>query len=221
MKRIGIVGGEGVLLSREYHNAVRACAAQPVTLTPTSYKELLPTLDGVVIPGGSDINPVRYGQENVAAEDVNDANDSYELEVIDQTLRQGLPLFGICRGMQLLVVFLGGSLQQDINREIHTGTPHGDRIHGTSIKAHSFLSSIYPQMVRVNSAHHQAIRDLGDGCVPVQWSDDNVIEAVQHKRLPVIGTQWHPERMRGGYARPDMGDGTRVFQYFIKDLCSA
>ena len=119
-------------------------------------------------------------------------------------------------------MFFGGTLIQNIFCcEKHKRYHEQDRVHCTEVKENSFLYEIYEsRTICVNSAHHQAVKDLGRGLVPVQYSDEGLIEAMYHESLPVYSVQWHPERMCLKNQRSDTVDGLKLFGFFINKVCS-
>jgi len=145
---------------------------------------------GLLLPGGGDMEPWRYGQENTASRALEPARDAKELELLEEFLRQGKPVLGICRGLQVINVFFGGTLLQDL--EGHCAVGGQDRFHAVRTAAVPWGA---PVRDIVNSAHHQAVDVLGDGLEAVQWAPDGTVEAVCHRSLPVWGVQWHPERI--------------------------
>jgi len=146
--------------------------------------------DGLLLPGGGDLEPWRYGQENTASHGLEPWRDREELELLDWFISRRKPVLGICRGIQVLNVYFGGTLVQDIPG--HSQSHGQDRFHRVC-SAPSPLKDLCGEMV--NSAHHQALDRLGSGLEAVQWAPDGIVEAVCHRRLPVWGVQWHPERM--------------------------
>ena len=171
---------------------------------------------GLLLPGGGDILPSRYGQENQGSERLNEALDELQFSLLDDFVKAGKPVFGICRGCQVVNVFFGGTLIQDIpqkehHRELGTYIPHGSKA-----LPDSFLYPLYGEEFPINSAHHQAVDRLGEGLRAVQRSDDGLIEAIAHERLPVWAVQWHPERMCFDDARSDTVDGSKVLAWFLE-----
>ena len=171
--------------------------------------------DGLLLPGGGDVAPERYGQKNFASRGIDLGRDALELFLIEQFLGEGRPILGICRGMQVLNVFFGGTLLQDIPGHGQAGTGT-DRLHRTVV-IDSELKRLYGkgQMI-VNSAHHQAVDQLGKGLRAVQWSADGSVEAIEHATLPVWGVQWHPERLCGAMTKRGAADGRLLFGEYIR-----
>ena len=214
--KIAIPGRDGDVIN--YTIAMMMLGAQPVVVWDEWNVE---DFDGLLLPGGVDVHPGRYGQENVACGTIDEALDEIQFSIADAFVKAGKPVMGICRGHQLLNVYFGGTLIQDLeNADHHKWTPEGDRVHSTVAGEGSFLDGIYGTAFAVNSAHHQAVDTLGEGLKVIQHSDDGVIEAMHHEVLPVISVQWHPERMCFDHARSDTVDGSKVLQYFL-DMCAS
>jgi len=171
--------------------------------------DLAAGLDGLLLHGGSDVCPRTYGEEPLRPEWEGDAfRDRYEIELLQAFLAAGKPILGICRGIQVLNVALGGTLWQDLPTQVDGPIRHRDHesydlnFHPVDIRPGTALGSLYGATgeasvrVTVNSVHHQAIRDLADGLVVEATSpEDGLVEAV---RLDdpgqwVLGVQWHPE----------------------------
>ena len=148
--------------------------------------------DALLLPGGGDVEPWRYGQKNIASYHFEPERDAAELELLNQFTTLRKPVLGICRGIQTINVFFGGTLVQDICG--HDASGWIDRYH-TVRTVPSLLRNVCGDKTIVNSAHHQAIDRLGMGLEVVQWTADGTIEAVRHKVWPLWGLQWHPERM--------------------------
>ncbi len=176
--------------------------------------------DGLLLPGGCDVNPSRYGKEIIPQETVDDELDALQFDVLDRFLQAGKPVLGICRGHQLLNVAFGGTLIQHLpGAEKHMSLPTGaDNIHPVQILPDSFLFPLFGPECAVNSSHHQAVENPGKGFRAVMRSADGVIEAVEHGSLPVWGVQWHPERMCFLHRRADTADGSALFRFFL-DQC--
>ena len=154
--------------------------------------------DGLLLAGGGDMEPWRYGQENTASRGLEPQRDAEELELLERFVSQGKPVLGICRGLQVINVAFGGTLAQDVAG--HGQASGCDRFHRIC-----GIPSPLGKVEIVNSAHHQAIDRLGSGLTAVQWSPDGIIEAVCHRTCPVWGVQWHPERMPPWMAADLMG----------------
>ncbi|MDF2180300.1 gamma-glutamyl-gamma-aminobutyrate hydrolase family protein [Aliiglaciecola sp. CAU 1673] len=163
-----------------------------------SVRHALPVewLDGLIISGGDDIHPSLYEGEIVPIGEYDEARDALELEYIQHAVDKHLPMLGICRGYQLLNVFFGGKLHQDIRpmrqRTSNIGTilPRKTAL----VREQSLIGKLLgKQKAMVNSLHHQAVDKSGDGFQVSAHDLDHFIQAVEHADLPVIGVQWHPE----------------------------
>ena len=150
--------------------------------------------DGLLLPGGGDLEPWRYGQANTASCGLEPDRDAAELELIDWFCTWKKPILGICRGIQTINVYFGGTLLQDVPG--HSAVSGRDRYHSVRCIPSPLTRACGEQCI-VNSAHHQVLDRVGTGLQPVQWAPDGVVEAVCHESLPVWGVQWHPERLAG------------------------
>jgi putative glutamine amidotransferase len=207
-----------------YVEAIRAAGGEPVeislTLDPAELKRQAAALDAVVLPGSpADVDPARYAAPRHPACAPADADrERADDALLDDAFAAGKPVLAICYGVQLLNVHLGGSLYQDIASELRSpirhskdGLPPGapDPEHPARIEPGGELAQLAGACgleisgggfaARVNTSHHQAIRDLGRGLQVVAVAPDGVIEAVEHEAHKhwVVGVQWHPERMAG------------------------
>lgn len=165
--------------------------------------DLVQLLDGLVLQGGSDVAPALYGQQpEHLVGDTDPVRDRFELDLIHAFIAAGKPVLGICRGMQLINVALGGSLYQDlvalgVTSYSHVDTARYDRHHHPLlIEAGSVMSGWYDGATQgvVNSIHHQGVARLGEGVSAVAWAPDGVVEAIWRDGPGfVFGAQWHPE----------------------------
>jgi len=163
--------------------------------------------DMLLLPGGGDLEPWRYGRENTASRGLEPERDEAELALLAEFTAAGKPVLGVCRGLQVVNVFFGGTLVQDIPG--HGAVNGADRLHDIRT-APSPLLALCGEHVLVNSAHHQAVDRLGSGLRAVQWSSDGVVEALCHHSLSVWAVQWHPERLKPS------GVGERLFTAFLE-----
>ena len=166
-------------------------------------------LDGILIPGGADVDPSIYGEARHECCEVSDPpRDRVELQLIRWALEEGKPVLGICRGIQLINLAAGGSLYQDLAAQLEGSVKHDyfpgqgfarDALtHEVTVEEGSRLAGVFGAgRLRVNSMHHQAINRLGDGLVvSARSTDDGVIEAVEVPSHPfMVGVQWHPEAL--------------------------
>ena len=174
-----------------YLAAVRAVGLEPVPMRPAASASIR-GMDGLLLTGGTDVDPARYGQApNRETDEPDDERDEYELAMLERALDAELPVFAICRGMQLLNVALGGTLVQHVtgHRLIGGGT------HPAHVRPDSALAPITgANEITINSRHHQVVDRLGEGLVVCASAPDGVIEAVARPGRPmVLAVQWHPE----------------------------
>lgn len=199
-------------LGRDYSEAVEAAGALPVHIPLVPKKEyidsLLKGLDGIFLPGSdSDVDPSLFDEEpHPNLKTVVPEKDETDLLVIRAADKLGLPILGICYGMQALNVARGGSLIQDIGSLVEDGLKHEQgkplerASHSIEIDRDSLIGKFDAisgngNMIRVNSHHHQAVGRVGEGLKAVAWAKDGVIECIQNTTSDrfVLGVQWHPE----------------------------
>jgi putative glutamine amidotransferase len=200
---------ERAYVNSPYLYAVQRAGGVPVLLPPQLDADaravLADRLDGVLLTGGGDVDPARYGEaRHPAADDVSEARDVLELWLTRHALERQVPLLAICRGVQVLNVALGGSLCQDIPSVLASPILHRqtearhEPTHHVKIEPGSRLAAILGVLeVDVNSFHHQSIERLGTGLRTVAVASDGVIEGVERagSEAFVIGVQWHPEEL--------------------------
>ena len=198
---------ERAYVNASYVRAVQGAGGAPVLLPPQlegrARDEIWRLVHGLVLTGGGDIDPSRFGETpHATVYEVSAARDELELGLVGSALDAEVPLFAICRGIQVLNVALGGTLVQDISSEIATTIAHSQKekrheaTHAVTVSGETRLADVLgAHDVRVNSFHHQSIKTLGRGLRDVAWAPDGVIEGVEHASAPmlVLGVQWHPE----------------------------
>jgi putative glutamine amidotransferase len=202
--------------NRSYIDALVRAGAAPVLIPHLASKVLLRTLyeqlDGLLLPGGEDVDPVRYGElrhEKCGASSTE--RDETELALARWAVEEGKPLLAICRGIQVFNVALGGTLLQDIQAQLpgaekhdwYPGYPRDHLPHTVSVDPHTRLSSLVGSgSLPVNSLHHQALKDVAPGLTVTARAPDQVIEAVELQNHPfALAVQWHPEELAGRDAR--------------------
>ena len=178
-----------LLPTGDFPNYIKALEALRVTIVRDDPTDCA----GLLLPGGGDIDPALYGQENAGSVGIDGERDAREKTLFEYFLAQRRPILGVCRGTQLINVLLGGTLHQDIPG--HRDEKDDNFLHGSHTED-PLLLSLYGERFPINSTHHQAIDRLGEGLRAVQWADDGTVEAVRHETLPLFGVQWHPERLR-------------------------
>jgi len=199
-----------------YMRAVEACGAIPV---PKYIPDEDVDYDGLILCGGNDISPEYYGEALNGSVNIDVARDSAEFALTKKFLQTGKPILGICRGMQLLNVALGGSLVQHLPcTEKHRAENLQPAYHPLTAEKGCALGRMYGERFAVNSIHHQAVDKIGQGLRITLRSDEGVVEGYEHVEKPYLGVQFHPERMCLDLKTADTVDGLEVFRYFI-ELC--
>jgi putative glutamine amidotransferase len=174
-----------------YRQALRDVGLDVVDLTPATPGATLAGLSGLVLSGGSDIEPGRYGQPMLGTRDPDPGRDALEMRLANEALAIGMPQLAICRGMQLLNVALGGTLLQDIGGD-HTLKP--PVLHRVDIVPGTRLHGILGENIDTNSRHHQAVDLLAEPLIRTATAPDGTVEGIEKPGQPfVLGVQWHPE----------------------------
>ena len=194
----------GFALPERYITALRRAGVRPVILPghdPSPPEEVLASLTGLVLAGGGDVEPCRYGAEpHPSVYGVDPERDTTEFELADAALTSGVPTLAICRGFQVLNVLRGGTIEQHLPARL--GNTHGDPASGRSashpvrVAPDSRLgAAVGEELARCTSHHHQGVAEVGEGLVPVAWSPDGLVEAIEpaDPRGWFVAVQWHPE----------------------------
>lgn len=222
---IGITGNYGMpecKLSEAYYKSVEAAGGVPVIIPPLADKtaiiNTLDRIDGLLLSGGSDINPLFYGEEPQSGlHGINRERDLAELLTIRLAYNRQLPILGICRGVQALAIALGGHVTQDISATATVKhSQEADRnepTHTVRLSDGSILRSLYgSETITVNSFHHQAVSDAGSKLRITATATDGTPEAIESDELkPIMGVQWHPECM---------SDGTPLFAWLVSEAAA-
>ncbi|THI96965.1 gamma-glutamyl-gamma-aminobutyrate hydrolase family protein [Nocardioides sp.] len=205
--RWGVWDQPADVLPVHYARAVAQAGGIPILLPPGSPSDaetVLSRLDGLVIAGGADVSPDRYNQApHVRTTVWRDDRDAWELALLDAAgERPDLPVLGICRGMQLMAVHRGGSLEQHVPDRLGSDrhSPGGDRFGAVEVETNpgTALRRFVGGRLRVRCHHHQAVDNLGE-YVPAAWAEDGTLEALEDPERPFcLGVQWHPEVKSGG-----------------------
>ena len=176
--------------------------------------------DGLLIPGGEDINPEFYGEENTMSHPGEREMDELQFAMLERFVDAKKPVMGICRGLQLINVFFGGTLIQNLPYACRHMAPldKPDLMHLCRAREGSWMEELYGKKFPHNSSHHQAVKALGNDLQVDSWSllGDDVIESLHHTRLPIYAVQWHPERMCLSYERSDTVNGLPVLDFFCR-----
>ncbi len=204
-----LAGTKRIYVNRDYVNSILRAGGTPILLPIISNEEAMcnqiEAVDAILISGGFDVHPHNYNEEpSHLLEAVSLERDEYEMAVIKHAYQLQKPIFGVCRGMQLINVVFGGTLYQDIANFFpnlsfqHTQKSNRDDVsHTVDIKQNSWLSSVFQkESLLTNSFHHQAIKNLASGFQATAWAKDGVIEGIEKiDGSFVAGVQWHPEMM--------------------------
>jgi putative glutamine amidotransferase len=211
-----------------YLRALTAAGAIPVVLpleaSKDDLKQLVDELDGFLFAGGPDVHPFLFGEETrEGCGNVSYERDQMELSLLPLILELEKPILGICRGIQILNIGLSGNIWQDIPSQVkrefpiaHTQPFYYDMpSHTVTLKEGSLLSSISgEQVLKVNSMHHQAVKDVAPGLIATAYSPDQLVEAIEMPGYPFfLGVQWHPEYL---WKKDDAAFG--IFKTFV-DAC--
>ncbi len=158
--------------------------------------DLMDRLDGLMLSGGADIDPLRYGAES-ETEDFppEPERDQFELDLLTQADAGSIPVLGICRGLQMVNVHRGGSLNQDVPPHARFSEPPQTEAHAVSLVPDSRLGQLYGPDRNVNSLHHQTIEQLGSDLRVTAHADDGTIEGIESTDGRIVAVQWHPEMM--------------------------
>lgn len=187
----------------DYAEAIEKAGGTPILLLP--HQALPDFLDGIVLSGGGDIDPLLFGEEPLAQSgEIDPLRDAYEMRLCREALERDLPMLGICRGMQVMNIVTGGKIYQDIGVQAGTTLKHiqqAPRSYGTHsifVEENSLLTDLWAnRRTVVNSLHHQSCSDLGEGFRAIAKSADGLIEAIEHTGCAfAVGVQWHPEAMK-------------------------
>ena len=204
---------DAVLVSQGYVEGVRVAGGRPVVLpADTTWidepDDVLDIVDALLVVGGNDVDPTHYGQEpHAAIGALSPRRDAVELALVRRAVERDVPLLGICRGVQVLNVALGGTLDQHLADSIDV-SPHrlSDAefgIHEVTTVPGSLAARLIGQRLTVHSHHHQGIDGVGAGLVVSARAEDGVIEAIEHPdRKFCIGVLWHPDAEHDGHGAP-------------------
>ena len=217
------LGQERYFASKDFIDAVVDAGGVPVLIPILSSEEdmlrIMDTLDGIILSGGFDVNPIFYGEEPTKHVGFTyTPRDLCELFIVKAAIEKDMPILGVSRGQQIMTVAFGGSLYQDISYNEDSYVNHFQRASITDIghyvniipgtKLHKIFDT---DRVLVNSFHHQASKEVPKNFTVTAMSADGIIEAIEHKSKPIMAVQWHPEIMIRKH--PVM---LRIFEEFIK-----
>ena len=212
---------------RQLVEVVSRLGALPVVLPDVAdargedYVELF---DGLIIPGGPDVDPRLYGEQPVwALGRTNYKRDLFEMALVKAAYKAGKPVLGICRGCQLINIAFGGTVYQDLPSQCPSAyIQHAQQalggypVHEVRLTPGSALHQTFGDTAQINSRHHQAIREVGEGLVATAFAPDGVIEGVEASQGDVVAVQWHPENMW-----PEHEEMKRFFADFLERVSQA
>jgi len=191
-----------------YTSSIEKAGGVPVVIPVTGnkdnlFEDMMQHVQGFLFPGGGDIDPSFFNESpRKELGDVDRILDDFQMDAVELAMSRKKPVLGICRGAQLLNVALGGTLVQDISTQFETPTLKHmqetityDTNHEVRIETGSRLHDLFGSHIQINSIHHQSIKEPGKDLVITARASDGVVEAAQHKTLPVDLIQWHPELM--------------------------
>ncbi len=208
LKKILIAGEAGQ--TTNYENAL---AAMQVHFVTSLQVKDVDEYDGLLLPGGGDVDPKLFGQLLIPETEIRQYSrwekqlirkgqekltpelDRIQLAILKAFCQYRKPVFGICKGMQLINIAFGGDMLRHLPTAVHHAYREKDQMHPARNEVNSFLYEVYGSDMLVNSAHHQGVGIPGRGIRYVQYAPDGVVEGLQHEFLPVYGVQWHPERL--------------------------
>lgn len=217
------LGQERYFVSKDFIDAVIDSGGVPVIIPILNSEEdmlrIMDTLDGIILSGGFDVNPIFYGEEPTKHVGFTyTPRDLCELFIVKAAIEKDMPILGVSRGQQIMTVSFGGKLYQDISENSEAYVNHFQRASITDIGHYvnlipgTRLHKIFDnEKVLVNSFHHQAVKEVPKNFVISAMSSDGIIEAIEHKSKPIMAVQWHPEIMIRKH--PVM---LKIFEEFIK-----
>ena len=181
----------------DYARAITAAGGLPVHLPfDVAPGDISQHLDGLVLPGGADVEPGLYGEASETDEmPPEKIRDDFEFALLDVAETNAIPVLGICRGIQLINVRAGGDLHQDVPQHAAFDDPPVTLQHEITFVKGSRLHGLYGESHTVNSLHHQTLNNVGDRYRVTGRSQDGHIEAIEHVELSIVAVQWHPEML--------------------------
>ena len=199
-----------------YEKAVEKAGGEPLSFyCPDPEMDF----DALILGGGDDMDPAEFQEANHGSKGIDVQRDKVELALVNRCIYENKPILGICRGHQVVNIALGGNIYQDMNdnmKAIHAEDENGnDRYHEIGVGVMTMLDQLYGdcEEIIVNSTHHQAVRQFGQGLYRTAWDANGVTEAMQHGNMPIWTVQFHPERMDGEHGTVD---GQKIFDFFLE-----
>lgn len=212
MKKILIAGQQ-----HQTQNYEHALASLQVHVVTSLHVPEVMDYDAVLLPGGGDIDPTLFGQLPCGCREYDPELDRIQLQIIKAFARSRKPVIGICKGMQLINIAFGGDMIQHLPTASRHEYREKDQLHPVYNEQGSFWYELFGEQMMVNSAHHQGVGIPGMEIRYIQRAKDGVVEGLCHTFLPILGVQWHPERLT---LKQGPNSERTVFEQFIrKFLC--
>lgn len=230
---IGIAGNERVMIDNDSHwisyvprnfvDGIQIAGGLPLIIPigdPEEVSSYIRQIDKLLLAGGHDVTPKFYGEaphQKLQATDPE--RDAFEIALIKEAVKQGKPIMGVCRGMQLLNVAFGGTLYQDLSlrgeetyKHVQLPTPFQTPTHFVTLSKDFALSAFLPERYEVNSFHHQVVARVAETFTVMATADDGVVEAIESKEHKIFGVQWHPELTHQAIPLEQ-----EIFNYFVQE----
>lgn len=212
-------------IQKNYINGIIGAAALPIVFpigNPDLASEYINSVDALVLAGGQDVSPEYFGEEpHIHLHETDRSRDAFEVALVLEAIQQEKPILGICRGLQIINVALGGTLYQDLNSQYENlAVKHNQYptkwytpTHRLLLTRKSWLDSILDNHHLVNSFHHQAVKTLADGLQLDATSSDGIVEAISDESRDIYAVQWHPEMLLMAN-----NDAQKLFNLFIEKI---
>ena len=210
-------GYKRAYVNKDYVDAVVRAGGVPLIIPFTTDKEVIisqvQVIDALILSGGHDVSPYNYGQEpNPKLGETFPQRDQFDFQLIQYAMEENKPILGICRGIQIINTYFGGSLYQDLsdfeNKVIMHNQAKNPQLptHTVTIERNSKLFEIFKEeKLLTNSFHHQAVKEVGKGLAVTARTSDGIIEAIEHRDYPfLIAIQWHPEMLHKSVAKMNL-----------------
>lgn len=171
----------------------------------------------LLLPGGGDANPRYFGEENRGSQNIDDELDAAQFSLLRIFEKKKKPILGVCRGCQLINIYFGGSIYQDLTTAgFHRRlVENWENYHTAQAEEGSLICRLYGENIIINSSHHQGCKNIAEGFRVSLRAPDGVVEAIEHRDLPILGVQWHPERMCFANRKSETADGERILRAFL------
>lgn len=204
-----------------YVKAVQKAGALPLMLpigTKEDAKAYIDSIDKLILAGGQNVSPKFYHRTQTATGALLESRDVFELALIDEALKQNKPIFAVCRGLQIMNVFFGGTLEQDLQKvteikHMQDPIPRDEPSHDLLTAQGSLVNQIYGDRTQVNSFHYQGVQKLASGLTETAWCPDGVVEAFENQEQRILALQWHPD-----FAFERQAQEMAAFRYVVNEL---